>query len=206
MGAMSVSVRSRAAAEVKPDPDAGVYGRVIEKKTGHPSLRPKDVRATRAKTRVRSWKSRPAEPLPTADDASKHLALLVRAAKRQEHVSLIRPSSLDLAVEGLLRIASCSPAPGERAHVASLLRQAVAREANARPRHAAVALALHDAVLQAAAEPTTAGSPAPLRDGARVLLSPFISDEDERSLLDALNRSWDRVPALDEGPLADLLK
>jgi hypothetical protein len=123
-------------------------------------------------------------------------------ARSGSEVRALRPSHLHLAVEAVL--AAREPVAGVRAQAAALLRQAVSEEIVRRPRHAAVALALHDALLNSVGSQAVSGDAAALEIGARLLLSPFISDDDERVLLDRLNRSWDRVPALDEGPLAVL--
>lgn len=111
--------------------------------------------------------------------------------------------SLYGAVEATLAVAG-EPGEGQLAWAAVKLREAAREEAGRRPRHGAVALALADALLVTAAG-AEAGRSGALHKGAGLLLEPFIADDAERDFLDELNASWQRVPPLEQGPLAKLL-
>jgi hypothetical protein len=122
-----------------------------------------------------------------------------RNKRRTKH-----PTIVALAAESVLEL-SHGGAAGDLASSISRLRQAVRRDAGLRPRHAAVALALADA-LSLVSGPLTVQQREAIRRAAQTMLDTFISVADERGVLTALARArLDRLPPLDEGPLASVL-
>lgn len=155
----------------------------------HTAVRARDTGARASRRATRGGWSRAA--LTTGRDATNG-----REAAAEKSLA-----GLYAAIEATLAVAA-DPGSGRLAWAASRLREATREEAGRRPRHGAVALALADALLVAAAG-VGAGEPAALREGAHLLLEPFITDEAERAFLDRLNASWQRVPPLEQGPLAN---
>jgi hypothetical protein len=102
-----------------------------------------------------------------------------------------------------LRASSLSPASVESGRAAALLLTAVHDIAERRPRHAAVALAAWDCLTCNANPLASKAARMVLWEASRVLISQFISTDDEMRLLDAMQTAGlSRVPVFDEGPLA----
>ncbi len=86
------------------------------------------------------------------------------------------------------------------------LRQLVRADADLRPRHAALALAIADALTVNSAGPQGVEQREALRRAALTLLDSYISLADERAILNSLSRSGlERFVAIDAGPIASLL-
>ncbi len=98
-----------------------------------------------------------------------------------------------------LRQAAVSPKTAVVGRTASLLYRAAHAEADRRPRHAAIALAAWDAI-QCTDEPFgTQGRRMVLWEANRLLMSQFISTEDEMKLLDRMDAvDLDRVPPFED--------
>lgn len=109
-----------------------------------------------------------------------------------------RDASLYEAAESL-RQATIAPESAAIGWAASMLQRAAHAEADRRPRHAAVALSTWDAI-QCTDRPF--GSQARrkvLWDASRLLLSPFISTDDEMALLDRMDDAdLERVPPFED--------
>ena len=104
-----------------------------------------------------------------------------------------------------LREASLSPQPGDAVHLASLLKRAVAEQADVRPRHAAVALALADALLCTTTPFGNRERRKVLWDGVRLISDTFISTADEMKLLQRMGAAGlERVPPFEDSAVFDL--
>jgi hypothetical protein len=115
------------------------------------------------------------------------------------------PALAAQAVDAVLALVT-SQIGSSRADAVAKLRQAVHHDAVRRPRHAAVALAIADALICSGCAANVQQAEA-LRRAALALLEPYVSTADERGVLTSLARAgMDRVPPLDEGPMAAALR
>jgi hypothetical protein len=103
------------------------------------------------------------------------------------------------AAESLRGAALREPDAALIGHAASLLHRAAQREADRRPRHAAIALAAWDAIECTEQPFITQGRRQVFFDVARTLLAQFISTDDEIDLLDRMDAvGLERIPPFEE--------
>jgi hypothetical protein len=108
------------------------------------------------------------------------------------------------AAEALRRTA-LSPAPSAVGHVSTLLHRAIQDEAERRPRHAAVALAVWDCLACTVDPFGTSMRRRVLWDAALALRSQFISTATEMNLLDRMtDAGLERVPPFEDSPLSQV--
>ncbi len=103
------------------------------------------------------------------------------------------PTALDEAVAMLSQLAA-TDAPGDvqLAAVARALRFASAERRTSSPRVASVALVLSDALAFTPSSELTAAARASLKAGARALMEPFVSiDEEERVFSSLIEAGWE---------------
>lgn len=116
-----------------------------------------------------------------------------------------KPSISAQASDAVLELAQ-GMAGASRSAAIGALRQLVRVQADQRPRHAAVALAIADALIATPEAPNGVQQSEALRTAALLLTDSYISITDERAAMNTLARAGvDRYAPLDEGPLADLL-
>jgi hypothetical protein len=124
----------------------------------------------------------------------------VYSTKRPEVVPLpARDAILYEAAESLRRTSLGKPDGAAVGYTASLLYRTAQREAELRPRHAAIALAAWDAIECTEQPFETQGRRQVFFDAARLLLSQFIATDDEMRLLDQMDAvGLERVPPFED--------
>lgn len=196
---MATTKHTRAGKAGKRNTDTGASWSIYATRP-QPGMGP---RASVAENRPRDAVSR-SLPRPGGAKTRTYSAVGVDFAPRRRAKGRRTPALASQAVDAVLALAA-SQAGGSRADAIAKLRQAVHHDAIKRPRHAAVALALVDVLICARATLDVQQTEA-LRRAALALLEPYISTADERGVLTSLARAGlERVPPLDEGPLAVIL-
>jgi hypothetical protein len=118
-----------------------------------------------------------------------------------------QPDALLYSATEALRRASIEPSLDGTAHAASLLQRAAEDTADRRPRHAAVALSVWDALTCTSDPFGTLARRRVLWEAAQMLLSQIISTESEMQLLDRMDEvGLERVPPFEDTVIGALVE